>query len=321
MKLKKISYLLVIVLMLVIGVNGVNADAEEKTCFYMYREQLSGNKVKEFNAQLHLRWGEDVKWIDGKKDYAEVFVDIVDAEFEHDSEPLLNWIHDGYLGFKIADLVPSAKGSPEFEKFYDNFDSLKNLTTEPSCPKYLVFEINENWWFFPSTYSVWGTNSKSKAEAAVNASEKDDEFTVYYTSNQNKYGKTITAEEYYGEFVELNIIDEAQLKAFWSDPEKACEDFFGSADDEDSLRYMINTIMGYIRIIVPILIILFGTVDFAKAVIAGKEENMKKAQGDFAKRVLIGVAIFFVPLLVNVIMDLAEITWDGKDYIICDIIK
>ncbi len=81
---------------------------------------------------------------------------------------------------------------------------------------------------------------------------------------------------------------------------------------------MIDTIMEYVRIIVPILIILLGTVDFAKAVIAGKEDNMKKAQKDFVIRIIAGVAVFFVPVLIDIIMDLAEIVWQGEGYKICN---
>ena len=38
---------------------------------------------------------------------------------------------------------------------------------------------------------------------------------------------------------------------------------------------------------------------------------------DFIKRVIIGVAVFFVPLLVDVVMWLADLVWQG-DYIHCD---
>jgi hypothetical protein len=60
-----------------------------------------------------------------------------------------------------------------------------------------------------------------------------------------------------------------------------------------------------------------GTLDLGKAVLANKEDQIKKAQTDFIKRVIIGVAVFFVPLLVDVVMWLADLVWQG-DYIHCD---
>jgi hypothetical protein len=57
--------------------------------------------------------------------------------------------------------------------------------------------------------------------------------------------------------------------------------------------------------------------DFAKAVISSKEEEMRKAQATFIKRVIAAVALFFVPLLVDFIMELADIVWAGTGYSSC----
>ncbi len=89
-----------------------------------------------------------------------------------------------------------------------------------------------------------------------------------------------------------------------------CE-IFGSKSDTDSLSYLINEILMYPKYIVPALVIGLGTLDFAKAIIASKEDEMKKAQKTFIKRVIIGISIFFVPLIINIIMYLADIVWNG----------
>ena len=89
-----------------------------------------------------------------------------------------------------------------------------------------------------------------------------------------------------------------------------CE-IFGSKSDPDSLSYLINEILMYPKYIVPALVIGLGTLDFAKAIIASKEDEMKKAQATFIKRVIIGISIFFVPLIINIIMYLADIVWNG----------
>ena len=44
---------------------------------------------------------------------------------------------------------------------------------------------------------------------------------------------------------------------------------------------------------------------------------MKKAQSTFIKRVIIGVAVFFVPAVVDLIMSLADIVWEGLGYTTC----
>lgn len=90
-----------------------------------------------------------------------------------------------------------------------------------------------------------------------------------------------------------------------------CNGLFGSKNDPDSLRNLIDEILAYPRIIVPALVIVLGMIDLAKAVIASKEDEMKKAQSTFVKRLIIGVAFFFIPVFVDIMMWLADIVWNG----------
>jgi len=64
----------------------------------------------------------------------------------------------------------------------------------------------------------------------------------------------------------------------------------------------VKGIIGLIQIIIPIILIVMGMLDLGKAVMAGKEDDIKKAQGMLMKRVIAGVAVFFVGLLIGVIM-------------------
>lgn len=97
-----------------------------------------------------------------------------------------------------------------------------------------------------------------------------------------------------------------------------CKGLFGSKKDPDSLRSLINEILEYPRIIVPALVIVLGMIDLAKAVVASKEDEMKKAQATFVKRLIIGVAFFFIPVFVDIMMWLADIVWNGM-YTSCNI--
>lgn len=92
-----------------------------------------------------------------------------------------------------------------------------------------------------------------------------------------------------------------------------CEAIFGSPSDPNSLRSFINDILKYPKILVPVIVIALGIIDFAKAVIASKEDEMRKAQLTFIKRVFIGVAIFFVPTIVNILMHFADIVLEGAN--------
>lgn len=70
----------------------------------------------------------------------------------------------------------------------------------------------------------------------------------------------------------------------------------------------INSYLDIIKIIVPILLIAFGILDFTKAMFAG-EEDMKKAQKNFMTRLVIAILIFLTPTFVNFLLQLANKVW------------
>lgn len=86
--------------------------------------------------------------------------------------------------------------------------------------------------------------------------------------------------------------------------ETSCEDLI-----TPELKKQIKRILTYVRIIVPILVIVLGMTDFARAMLAGKEEEMKKAQTTFFYRLIIAAAIFLVPSIIELLLDLANMGW------------
>lgn len=61
-----------------------------------------------------------------------------------------------------------------------------------------------------------------------------------------------------------------------------------------------------LKILVPIAIIAFGVIDFAKAVLSSDDKAIKGAAVSLIKRMIAGVAIFFIPTIVTVIFNLIE---------------
>lgn len=60
-----------------------------------------------------------------------------------------------------------------------------------------------------------------------------------------------------------------------------------------------------IQILIPVLIVIFGSMDFVKAVIAQKDDEIKKGQQVFIKRLIAGVIVFFVFAIVKIIVSFA----------------
>ena len=63
---------------------------------------------------------------------------------------------------------------------------------------------------------------------------------------------------------------------------------------------------------IPIILIVLGTIDLGKAVIASKEEEIKRAQQMFIKRLIYAVAVFFVVTIVSLVFGLFSETKDSN---------
>ena len=75
--------------------------------------------------------------------------------------------------------------------------------------------------------------------------------------------------------------------------------------------------VGYVlmvfKIVIPILLIIFGMIDLGKAVIASKDDEIKKATKSLAMRAISAVVIFFIPTLIQVVMSIVGSFGDVQD--------
>ena len=67
----------------------------------------------------------------------------------------------------------------------------------------------------------------------------------------------------------------------------------------------IHVIYLIIQIIVPILLVVFGSLDFLKSVSAPKDDEIKKGRQVFVKRVIAAVLVFFVFAIVKIVVSFA----------------
>ncbi len=62
---------------------------------------------------------------------------------------------------------------------------------------------------------------------------------------------------------------------------------------------IINTLVSVIQIGVPVLLIIFGMIDFAKGVFAQKDDEIKKGQRTFISRLITAILVFLVIIIVK----------------------
>ena len=81
---------------------------------------------------------------------------------------------------------------------------------------------------------------------------------------------------------------------------------------------IIGWILVVFKIVIPIIIIIFGVIDLGKAVVASKDDEIKKSVKSLAMRAIAGIVIFFIPTLVGAIFSLVGEWSELKDeYEIC----
>lgn len=71
---------------------------------------------------------------------------------------------------------------------------------------------------------------------------------------------------------------------------------------------IINNIFKTIQYLGPVLVAIFTTSDFLKAVLSGDPADMKKASGKFSKRLVAAILLFFIPLICKLLFGLVGIT-------------
>lgn len=69
---------------------------------------------------------------------------------------------------------------------------------------------------------------------------------------------------------------------------------------------MFGEVLNIIRIVIPIIIIVLGMLDLGKIVLSGDSKAMKESQKMFIKRLIYGVAIFFLGTVVKLVFELVD---------------
>lgn len=291
MKYKKYSYIIVLILMLTIGMTKIHADTD-KDCYYMSTDKETLVSYNASKAQFIIEQRGKMSVDSFRKD------------------PLIN------NGESVTDSGETG--------------ITVSAITKGTCPEYIVYRHKSRrilWGLvdIPDSDGVWGFNSKLEATTFNTNSSQIENMSSWLLSYKNEDGSKITNNEFYEQEKQNtsslssgnNFGNATGTEVNGEEVNVDCDTIFGDKDNPDSLRYLINEILMYPKIIVPILLILLGMLDFAKAVISSKEDEMKKAQATFIKRVIAAVAVFFIPLLVDIIMGLADIVWAGTGYSSC----
>lgn len=93
----------------------------------------------------------------------------------------------------------------------------------------------------------------------------------------------------------INVLDAINTKSTYECGSAGIE--FGGM-----LPNAVSLIIKIIWVVVPVLLVIFGLLDLAKAVMAQKEDEIKKGQQTLVKRIIAAVIVFFVIFIVQTII-------------------
>lgn len=81
---------------------------------------------------------------------------------------------------------------------------------------------------------------------------------------------------------------------------------------------LIGRVLFVFKIVIPILLIVFGMIDLGKAVVGAKDDEIKKALKQLAMRAIAAVVVFLIPTIVSFIFTIVDSFSEVKsDYNIC----
>lgn len=73
-------------------------------------------------------------------------------------------------------------------------------------------------------------------------------------------------------------------------------------DIPDAVFNLVHYVILIIQIVVPILLIIWGMLDFAKGLTKGKDEDIKAGQKTFISRLIVAVVVFLIVTIVNLMV-------------------
>ncbi len=188
------------------------------------------------------------------------------------------------------------------EKLYQ-FD-YDNPATYSTIEDYLIYQ-NGNWVCPNKIYICNHANCK---RVIFGEKDKDKYISMY---GQDIYEGTTTPKNLCKDPTPTDVTNPSDGNSTidWGNPvETNCEGILG----QDLLDF-INKIFRWIQILAPIFVIIMGGIDFAGAILQDDKDALKKASSKLVKRLIIAVALFFIPFILSFILNIFnDITGAGS---------
>lgn len=162
--------------------------------------------------------------------------------------------------------------------------------------------------YFNNKNDNWNSkHEKSYADGFNINSFTECPSSIYYQVISSKSVKIGITDFNEGKTTPVACADTVALSAHYSSSKNPI-DYVPLADvilpfcqETSKIWKMVGYLVNAIKILVPVIIIVLGSMDLGKAVVAQSEDDIKKSTKLLFTRIAAGIIIFFIPTVVNVI--------------------
>lgn len=274
--MKKMMQILIITLLIFIGINGVKAEDGESIGTYEGTCKVASSSDNPFDCLYNCSIFKDEAYL--KFDY-HIFLDNGNLEQEI-----------------VGNSIKTIEGENSFFGF--------NGSTQNSLSSAVMLEKLNNTLKVSVEKQPLPSQFKSKGKLVCkNISTKTDLYidskyfsALNYITKYNTYTNKIT--------ISIDNLDEND-----GDDKVEIDTSCGLLGGKSSeVVSFLRKIFGYIKVIIPLLIILLSIVDLLNNVFTGKDDDMKKSISKFIKRMIIAIVFILVPTLISIIINISGVT-------------
>lgn len=176
-------------------------------------------------------------------------------------------------------------------KTYDvGYTGKENYIISKECPEHVVYAHYKNKTTNNNEYNIYVTNSYNlvSVKKAI-----EDQITKEHANSLGEYF-----------IINLPLNEKASIdKQNPTDKDSFDFDFCGDSNVLKAAKFA-GYILFVVKILVPLSLIIFGSIDFIKAMVASDPNKIKDSGISLAKRTLAGIIIFFIPTIISLVLSL-----------------
>ena len=203
-------------------------------------------------------------------------------------------------------ITASKNGKKETLKYAGDTDAIAdNIIYNGNCPAHAVYEnkFNNQIWIGNNLDTI-KTKSKYDTASEYYVCNLNEEVSTIHNRDEEREEREEEAEKAENETVESEKHDIPYNPENW----KICNGVSANSKAVLKVLRFIGYILQLAFILVPVILIVIGSIDFVKAVAAGKDDDIKKAQSTFVKRIIAAVIVFLVPYIIGVLLNVLNQT-------------